>query len=209
MDGKTASPSEIGPREGSEAAATAPVARRRSHLKWVDVTTRLKQKRRGSVEGRSVESDTGRQSSPSGSGGAGGGCLDEAHDHQLDVGIEETSSANIPASGQQHPFAESLRPPRPILDLAVVPPPEAGGCLAMLEDSEVTDIARDDWLDGSMVPSCPAIMLNLRPLLSNPDPRMRLLFHHCKRCRSFQDRPNCHTDACHSFHIRFPSHVDV
>lgn len=47
------------------------------------------------------------------------------------------------------------------------------------DDHTLTEINGNDCFTRSVVPDRSAILLNLPPLLSHPNPRMRLLFHHC------------------------------
>lgn len=173
-DGKTVSPSEIGPgplEDSNAAAATS--TRRRSSLKWVDVSSRVK-KGRG-VEIQETSLDPGQSSSSTSTGPArGDGDIDEVGDqtgtdndetHSLDVW---TSSFLTPVSALQ-PGIQEVGPTMP--DEVDIP--------TSLDESDVIEVTRDDWLKDSMITTASPSMLNLPPLLSNTDPQIRLLFNHC------------------------------
>lgn len=141
----------------------------------MDVTDRLRHKRSG-LQDRISEEDAGEQPTCCGVGDD----LDEAPD-ELDHLVEETSGLDIPESSQ-HVSTHLLQDQEQTLDLDL---DQDYGYPATVDESEVMDITRDDdWLDSPLplVPQRPsfAMSFNLLPLLANPDPRMRLLFDHCK-----------------------------
>lgn len=179
--GKTASPSEIGPQEVSEPVAEQ--VRRRSDLKWVDVTSRLKKKKRGEVAEGSTEPSSSGDVSDSTS--AATPSLDETR-NQLDMDEDGTPNFDVPTTPNQHlvPYQLQTALEQQIPDSPLQHEDYSSPTLDDGQDIEDIDVMRDDWDDSPMILSHPVLTLQLPPLLSNLDPRMRMLFNHCTSVKS-------------------------
>lgn len=180
--GQTVSSSEIGRVEEPTSTSSK---RRRADLKWVDVSKPTKRKRDAEL-------------SSSISFGV----------NQPQAGEEEAGRAAYLTSGDQG-LAEA--------DLGVAPLDELGGASRSQADSKdcwtstddpIIEIDRNDHFTSLVVPNRSTILFNLPPLLSHPNPRMRLLFHHCKHFRNVRNKSKVLILIC-SLNARLSSHAHV
>lgn len=178
-DGKTASSTEFEPAESSRNAASSSSAssfsakRRQPDLKWVDVSSRVKRARATAEQGPSADTATGAatpQSSTARSSGEG------LHVVRRQQGIHAfgPSRQHSESGGHDHHYwTQQIRDSSP---QETFESSSADG-----NENDVIEITRTGDLGGTLArPEFSPITINLPSLLSNPDPRIRLLFKHCK-----------------------------
>ena len=168
------------PSSEPELAATSPAPsssskRRRRDLKWVDVSAGRAKRQRSESEHRDGASSVESASAASKCLSQGG----TTYRRPVNTNSSDTSqqgSAVIACEEAQVNPAQSHGNSWP----SDIPDGPELSSDAAAADADVVEIAPTDGLAISVFPPLPLMMLSLPPLLSNPDPRTRLLFDHCK-----------------------------
>lgn len=187
-DGKTASSTEFEPAtssrnaSASSSASSFSVKRRQPDLKWVDVSSRVKRARATAEQGTNADNTTGAAAPPGSTARSSGEGLDVARRQHNNIGGHD-----------DHYWTQQNRD---------TSPQETFESLST-EDNEtdVIEITRTGGFGTLARPEFSPIPMTLPSLLSNPDPRIRLLFQHCEQClclRLYQpgSRLEPPTDTC-------------
>lgn len=167
-NGQTVSPSELGSSEGSSAATTISTGHQ-SSLKWVNGSKRAR-KRRDVEVGVALMSN---EQSLAATGTPRGQVNTDILQAQEDVDNQGIDGVNAQTSSSVGPVSV-LQKERQEFDLILANkidssvPPDTGALIETM---------REGWLPATSAFS--AGLLNLPPLLSNRDPKIRLLFDHC------------------------------
>lgn len=178
-DGKTASLADFEPAESSRIASSSSSSasslsakRRQPGLKWVDVSSRVKRgARAGAEQGQSRDTTTG----PSGHiAEVSGECSDIARQqrgiHAVGPGRQQNGSG-----GHNYQYwAQQTR------DTSLQETFESSSTVDA--ENDVIEITRTGDFGTLARPNFSPIPMSLPSLLSNPDPRTRLLFKHCEPC---------------------------
>lgn len=181
-DGKTASSTEFEPAESSRNAASSSSAssfsakRRQPDLKWVDVSSRVKRARATAEQGPSADTTTGAAPLSSTARSPGEG-LDIVRRPQSIHAFGPSRQHNDGRGHNHHYWAQQTRHNSP---QETHESSSTGD-----NENDVIEITRTGDLGGTLArPEFSPITINLPSLLSNPDPRIRLLFKHCKQSLS-------------------------
>ncbi|KAJ4387486.1 hypothetical protein N0V93_008078 [Gnomoniopsis smithogilvyi] len=171
-NGQTVSLSEIGPSEGSSAAA-APSGGHQNILKWVDNSKRVKKRRGFDVGGTSL--NTGQSTAPTDSARGQSDFETTPAQGQKDADGNRSSAVAVQTSSLVVTVvpADVLQTHHEQRSLTVSHEVESS---SSPDREAVVEITRKDWPPPTT--AFPTGMLNLRPLLSNRDPQIRLLFDH-------------------------------
>lgn len=176
-DGKTASSTEFEPAESSRNPASSSSAssfsakRRQPDLKWVDVSSRVKRARAAAEQGASADATPGAAAPLSLTAGSSGEGLDVIRRQQGVHAFGQSRQHNESESHGHHYWSQQIRvsSPRETFESS-----SNDG-----NENDVIEITRTGDLGGTLArPEFSPITMNLPSLLSNPDPRIRLLFKH-------------------------------
>ncbi|KAG6355225.1 hypothetical protein INS49_004306 [Diaporthe citri] len=176
-DGKTASSTEFEPAESSRNASPPSPAssfsakRRQPDLKWVDVSSRVKRARATGKRRPSADATTGAATPLSSTVRSSGEALDIAR-RQQGIHAFGPSQQYIDSGGHDHHYwTRQIR--------GTSPQETFESSSAHGSEDDVIEIMRTGDLDCTLArPEFSPIPKTLPSLLSNPDPRIRLLFKH-------------------------------
>ncbi|KAK2596429.1 hypothetical protein N8I77_013319 [Diaporthe amygdali] len=174
-DGKTASSTDFEPAESSRfpssdsSSSSVSAKRRKPDLKWVDVSSRVKRARAATEQGPSRDNAT--VAGPPGSASTSSG-------QSLISTQRQEGTVVLGPSGLHNNLArrDVQSWPRQTRDTS---PQETVESPSTDEDeTDVIEITRSNDFGRLARPDFSPVSLNLPSLLSNPDPRVRLLFKH-------------------------------
>lgn len=172
-DGKTASSTEFEPAESSRNASSSSSAssfaakRRQPDLKWVDVSSRVKRAKATAEQGPGADATTGAAAPISSAARSCGEGLDIARRQQGTHAFGSSRQHND-SGGHDHRYWTQQE---------TFESSSADG-----NENDVIEITRTGDLGGTLArPEFSPIPISLPSLLSNPDPRIRLLFKHCEK----------------------------
>jgi hypothetical protein len=178
-DGKTASAADFEPADSARTASSSSSAsalsakRRQPDLKWVDVSSRVKRARGGGEQGQSR--DTTTDTAPPGpTAGTSGECSDITRQHR---GIHAYGPSRQPNGSGSHDHQYWPRQAR-----ETSPQGTLDSSSTEADENDVIEITRTGDFGTLARPDFSPLSMNLPSLLSNPDPRIRLLFKHCEPC---------------------------
>lgn len=177
-DGKTASSADFEPAESSRIASsssssTSFAKRRQPDLKWVDVSSRVKRAR--PTAGQGPDTTTTGAGPPGQIGENPGQCLDVARQQQQSVHAFGPGRQHKDSGGYDHQcWAQQTR------DTSSQQTFESSSTKD--GEGDVIEITRTGDFGTLARPDFSPISMSLPSLLSNPDPRIRLLFKHCEPC---------------------------
>lgn len=182
-DGKTASSAEFEPAQSSRVASSPSSAssssskRRQPDLKWVDVSSRVKRARAIAEQGQGADATTTGAAAPlSSTARSHGEGLDIARRPRQDgTHVFGLSQQHSDSQGHNHHYwSQQTRDTSP---QATHESTSTGD-----DEDDVIEITRTGDFGTLARPDFSPISINLPSLLSNPDPRIRLLFKHCEHC---------------------------
>lgn len=193
-DGKTASTAEFEPAgssrnsSASSSATSFSAKRRQTDLKWVDVSSRVKRARPSAEQGPSADTTTSGAAAPLSSTTTSSGeglnvALRQKGSHALDPRRQLNDSGSHDENYWSQQWSQQFR------DTSTQATFES----ASTDDDEndVIEITRTVDFGRLARPEFLPIPMSLPSLLSNPDPRIRLLFKHCENSISpMPHRPN-------------------
>lgn len=168
-DGKTASSTEFEPAtssrnaSSSSSASSFSIKRRQPDLKWVDVSSRVKRARATAEQGPNADNTTGAAAPPGSTAPSSGEGLDVARRQHSNVGGHD-----------HHYWTQQTRDNSPQETFESSSTND--------NENDVIEITRTGGFGTLARPEFSPIPMTLPSLLSNPDPRIRLLFRHCEHC---------------------------
>lgn len=179
-DGKTASSTEFEPAGSSRNATSSSSAsslaakRRQPDLKWVDVSSRVKRARPTAEQEPSADATTGA-AAPLGSTVRSSGEALHVARRQQRTHAPGPSGQYDTSGGRDHQYwSQQSRD---------TSQQETFESLSTDDnENDVIEITRRGDFGTLARPEFSPISITLPSLLSNPDPRIRLLFKHCERC---------------------------
>lgn len=176
-DGKTASSTEFEPAESSRNASSLSSSssfsakRRQPDLKWVDVSSRVKRARATAEQGPSGDTTTDAATRSSGEG------LDIARRQRGTHAFGTSRQHNDSGGHDRNYWTQQIR--------GTSPPETFESSSTEGNENDVIEITRTGDFSSTLAqPEFSPIPITLPSLLSNPDPRIRLLFRHCEQSLS-------------------------
>lgn len=173
-DGKTASSTEFEPAQSSRNASSSSSAsslsakRRQPDLKWVDVSSRVKRARPTAEQEPSAAAPLSSAARSSGEG------LHVARRQQGTHASGPSGQYDNSRGHDHHYWSQQSRDTSP---QETFESSSAGD-----NENDVIEITRRGDFGTLARPEFSPISITLPSLLSNPDPRIRLLFKHCEHC---------------------------
>lgn len=181
-DGKTASSTEFEPAASSRNASSSSSAsslsakRRQPDLKWVDVSSRVKRARPAAEQEPGADATTGAAAPFTSTARSSGEGVHVAR-RQQGTHASDPNGGYDNSGGYDHHYWSQQ-------SLETSPQETFESSSAGDNENDVIEITRRGDFGTLARPEFSPISITLPSLLSNPDPRIRLLFKHCEHCLS-------------------------